>query len=97
MKDLIRSQIERRWNFDVTTPGMADLSVSIHLVVAPDGAISTADIMSDPKYATDPAYHALAISARDAVLVSSPLHLPPGALTDTDDMVLTFSPRDVLR
>ena len=66
-------------------------------MVDPDGTVNRAEIVSDPRHAADPGYHDLAISARNAALVSSPLHLPPGALTDMADMVLTFSPRDVLR
>jgi outer membrane biosynthesis protein TonB len=97
VKDLIRTQIERRWEFDVSRPGASDLSVAIHIVVDPDGTVNKAEIVSDPQHASDPGYHDLAISARNAALVSSPLKLPPGALKDMGDMVLVFSPRDVLR
>ncbi len=97
VKDLIRTQIERRWNFDVSAPGAADLTVAIHLVIDPDGTVNRAEILPDPQHASAPGYHDLAISARNATLVSSPLHLPPGALTDMGDMVLVFSPHDVLR
>jgi hypothetical protein len=97
VKDLIRTQIERRWNFDVGASAAADFSVSIHLVVDPDGTIDSADILPDPRFASDRTFHELAISARDAALVSSPLQLPAGALSGPDDMVLKFSPHDVLR
>jgi outer membrane biosynthesis protein TonB len=97
VKDLIRTEIERRWDFDVAAQGTADLSVSIHLVIDPDGTIDKVEILNDPAHANDARYHQLAISARNAVLVSSPLHLPPGALRDIGDMVLVFSPKDVLR
>lgn len=97
VKDAIRAEIERRWNFDVDALGGSNLTVSIHLTLDPDGTVETAEIVADPHYAGDPAYRALAISARDAVLVSSPLHLPPGAYAGHADMVLKFSPHDVLR
>jgi hypothetical protein len=97
VKDLIRTQIERRWNFDVKEASGADENVSIHLVIDPGGTIETADIVSDPRLASDRAYRDLAISARDAALISSPLQLPPGALSAVADMQLSFSPRDVLR
>lgn len=97
VKDALRAEIERRWNFDVDALGGANVTVSIHLTLEPDGTVDTAEIVADPEHADDPVYRQLAISARDAVLVSSPLHLPPGAYAGHADMVLKFSPHDVLR
>ncbi len=96
-KDFIRAQIERRWNFDVATLGHRHWVVSIHVVLQPDGTVASATIVEDPLYHTDPAFHALANSARNAVLVSSPLRLPPGTPASLRDMVLDFDPRADLR
>ena len=51
----------------------------------------------DNSRAGDPAYRALAMSARNAVLLSSPLALPPGRYEEVRDVVLDFDPRKVGR
>ena len=43
------------------------------------------------------AYRSIALSARNAVLLSSPILLPNGAYDDVIDMVLNLNPRDALR
>jgi hypothetical protein len=97
IKDFIRAQIERRWNFDVAALGGTRWVVAIHVVLQSDGTVDSATIVEDPRYRQDPAYHALALSARNAVLVSSPLHLPAGTPPALRDMVLEFDPRAALR
>jgi hypothetical protein len=51
----------------------------------------------DTARSNDPAYREVAISARNAVLLSSPLSLPPGHYQEVMDMVLYLNPRDALR
>ncbi|MDA8229785.1 MAG: hypothetical protein M0006_00435 [Magnetospirillum sp.] len=97
VKDVVRAQIERHWNFDVATLGGRHVVVSIHVVLDAQGNVDSASIIEDPRYHSDPAYHALARSARNAVLVSSPVQLPPGTPSALRDMVLDLDPRAALR
>jgi len=98
LRDLLRAQIERHWEFDVASLGEARWRVSVHVVIEGDGSVVSASVVDDPRYRTDPAYHALARSARNAVLVSSPLQLPPSGLPpELRDLVLEFDPRRALR
>ncbi len=97
VKDFLRAQIERHWNFDVRSLGSADLTVSIHVEIEPNGTVRKAEIVDDRRYAADPDYHALAVSARNAVLISSPLQLPPGRYEEFSDIILNFDPRQALR
>lgn len=97
VKDFIRAQIERHWYIDKATRDARDIVVSIHLTLNGDGSVGSADIVDDPQYSTDAAYRAVALSARDAILMSSPLNLPPGRYDDVKDLTLRFSPKDVLR
>mgnify|MGYP001806324946 CR=1 FL=1 len=97
VKDFIRAQIARRWNFDVAALGGAPWRVAIHVVIAADGTVDSASIVEDPRYRGDPAYQALARSARNAALVSSPLQVPAGLSAALRDMVLEFDPRAALR
>ena len=98
VKDFLRAQIERRWEFNVAAAGTANLVVSLHLVLLPDGAVSSADVVDDPRYTSAPSYRAVADSVRRAALVASPLQFPPGVdPVALRDVVLSFSPRDVVR
>ena len=97
VKDFIRAQIERHWEFDVRDLGAADLVISIHLELNADGSVGKADIVDDARYSSNPHYRSVAISARNAVLLSSPLHLPPGTYDAFKDITLNFNPREVLR
>jgi hypothetical protein len=54
-----------------------------------------AEVMDSP-YSGDPLYNEVAISARNAVLASSPLALPAGRYDDVMDMVLYLDPKATL-
>jgi hypothetical protein len=95
VKDFLRAQIERHLEFDVGSLGSANIVVSIHVILDPDGKVHAADIVDDPRLATDPLFHSLADSARRAVLVASPLQIPPGRFDAFHDVVLDFNPKDV--
>src|SRR5262245_26123064 len=60
-------------------------------VIAGDVAVGLAEIEGDPHY------DEVAISARNAVLASSPLALPAGQYDDVMDMLIYMNPRDTLR
>ncbi len=96
VKDFIRAQIERHWRLDPGAPG-ADFVVAIHVMLNRDGSVKSAEIVDDPRYRTSAAYQALARSARNAVLLSSPLDLPPGRYDEVADMTLNFNPRNALQ
>ena len=88
VKDFLRFQIVRRWRPQPAAARTADYAVSIHIALNRDGSVSRAEIVEDPRYAADPAYRALADSARRAVLLASPLSLPDGSYDEVQDFVL---------
>jgi outer membrane biosynthesis protein TonB len=92
VKDFIRAQVERRWNPDAIKPGW---TVAIHIALLPDGSVSRAEIVDERRYRGDRAYHAFALSARNAVLLSSPLVIPQGQYDLAKDIVVEFDPRRV--
>jgi hypothetical protein len=94
VRDFIRAQVERRWSLDLDSLDDRKAKVSIHVVLTPDGVIRKAEIVNDRR--SDAAYHSLAISARNAVILSSPIALPAGTPGNLLDMVLTLSPKDTL-
>jgi hypothetical protein len=95
-KDLIRVQVVRRWNLDLNKLGVGDASVPIRVRIANDGRVLKAELIDTPRSA-DPAYQEIAISARNAVLMSSPFALPPGHYRGVMDLVINLNPRDALR
>jgi hypothetical protein len=70
--------------------------VPIHVKMAKDGVVLKAEIVESSR-SNDPAYREIAVSARNAVTLSSPIALPPGTYQDVMDMVLELNPRDTLR
>ena len=95
-KDLIRVQVVRRWNLDLKSLGNSDASVPIHVEIGNDGRVIKAELIDTPRSA-DPAYQEIALSARNAVLMSSPFALPPGHYRGVMDLVIDLNPRDTLR
>jgi outer membrane biosynthesis protein TonB len=97
VKDFIRAQVERRWHPDRRTVKVGNWTVAIHIELDPDGSVSRADIVDEPRYRTNSAYLDFALSARNAVLLSSPLVVPPGAYEIAKDIVVDFDPKQVLQ
>ena len=94
VKDFLRAQVERHWYWDRRRlSGAGDWAVSIHVLLNRDGSVAKAEIVDDPRHGGDPEYHDLALSARNAVLLSSPLNLPPGRYESVKDITLTLDPR----
>jgi hypothetical protein len=97
VEDLVRAQVQRRWNLRLDELGERELIVTIHVVVEPDGTVAKAEIVDTPRTRGDDAYRSIAISARNAVLLSSPLTLPSGMTEEMRDMTISFNTRDSLR
>lgn len=97
VKDFIRAQVERRWNLNESAATAHNWTVSIRIALDHNGRVLTAEIVDDPRFRDDDAYRDFAHSARNAVLLSSPLLLPDGAYDLAKDIVVDFDPRQVSR
>lgn len=95
VRDFVRAQVERRWSLDLTRA--RDVVIQLHVVVARNGSIDRADIVDRSRYANDPAWRAVALSARNAVLLSSPLNFPASYSPTRLDFILALNPKDALR
>jgi hypothetical protein len=96
VKDYIRAQVERRWNLNTAELGARNFVIPIHVVLAADGSVTKAEIVDQKRYITDAAYRSIALSARNAVVLSSPLALPSGQ-NGVMDLTLDLDPRDTLQ
>jgi len=97
LKDFIRAQVERRWNVDRSEIKSENWAVSIHILIDPNGQVTQVQIIDDPRFSRDPAYEDFARSARNAVLLSSPLLIPPGLYNVAKDIVIDFDSKLVSR
>ena len=95
VKDFIRAQVERRWYLDRDIVKSNNWTVAIHIVMRSDGRVSKAEIVDDPRYRSNKAYSAFALSARNAVLLSSPLNLPSDYYDIAKDIVVDFDSKRV--
>ena len=97
VEDLVRAQVQRRWNLRLDELGERELVITLHLVLEPDGTVAKAEIVETPRTKGDDIYRSIAISARNAALLSSPLTLPSGMTPEMRDMTISFNTRDSLR
>lgn len=97
IRDYVRAQVERRWHFDFGKLGNRNVAIPIRIEMKRDGTIVSADIVEVERAKHDVAYRDVALSARNAALLSSPIPLPPGDYPKTMRMTLSLNPRDVLR
>jgi hypothetical protein len=95
LKDFIVDQVERRWNLNLANLTDAEYSVPIRVKITKSGEVLKAELI-DNSHSGDPHYDEVAISARNAVLASSPLALPAGHYDDVMDMTIYMNPRDTL-
>ncbi len=97
VRDFIRAQILRRWNLDLTKLGSQTLTIALHVSLSRHGTVAAVEILDQHRYATDAIYRDIALSARNAVLLSAPFKLPDGTPAGARDFTLTLNPRDTLR
>jgi len=96
--DMVREQISRCWNVPAGARDAKDMVVELRVVVEPDGMVQQATIVDQGRLAGDPFFRAAAESARRAFFNPQcrPLRLPPDKYETWKDMVVDFSPKDLL-
>jgi hypothetical protein len=97
VSDLVRAQVERRWGPDLAALGNRSFSVRIRVEMTGQGVVTRADVEPDPRFAGDPDYQAIARSARNAVLLSSPFTLPRSDYGDALAFTLNLNTADAVR
>ena len=96
--DMVRHQIARCWNVPAGARDAKDLVVEIKVVVDPDGTVRQATIVDQGRLGATPSIRAAAESARRAFFNPQcrPLHLPAEKYAIWKDLVVDFSPKDIL-
>jgi len=95
VKDFIRVQVERHWSLDIASLGQSDVTVPVRVDIGRDGTVLKAELI-DTARSSDPAYREIASSARNAILLASPLTLPPTTYSGVMHLVLYLNPKQAL-
>ena len=97
LKDFIRAQILRRWLPDLSIPGARNMPVLVRIRLLKSGDIDTVYIVDQQRFITDKAFRDMALSARDAALLASPIQWPGGLTQKSQTLTITLDPKAVLR
>lgn len=97
VRDLVRAQVLRRWGLNLATLSGRNFTVPVRVELKRDGTVLKAEIVDQDRFRKDKIYRDIAISARNAVLLSSPLVLPSGHYGDVFEMIVLLNPRDTQR
>ena len=96
-RDIIRAQVLRRWSLDMTRLGNRNFDILIHVRLKRDGTVLEADIVDTQRYKTDSVFRWIALSAKNALILSSPLTLPADFDRSNLELTLKLNPRDTMQ
>ena len=93
-EDGIRGQIERNWNLGslAGAPDLTGMVIELRITMQPDGTVTQAQVINS---SSSPVFRQASEGAIRAVMISSPLKLPPGKTYDS--MVVRFHPDQVVQ
>jgi hypothetical protein len=97
LRDYVLAQVLRRWTLDLGKAHGRTFVIPIRVTMTRNGTISAAEIVEQSRAKTDALYRDIAISARNAVQLSSPIALPPGDYPKEMHFTLDLDPRAVVR
>ena len=97
IRDYVLAQVLRRWTLNLARVYERPLVVPIRVTMKRDGTIASAEIVDLDRAKKDVIYRDVAIGARNAVTLSSPIALPPGDYPKEMHFTLNLDTRAVLR
>jgi outer membrane biosynthesis protein TonB len=97
LKDYIRAQILRRWLPDLSMPGARDMPVLLRIRLLKGGVIDDVTVVDQARFHTDKVFRDMALSARDAALLASPIQIPGTRFDKTQSLTINLDPKAVLR
>jgi hypothetical protein len=97
LADFVRAQILRRWWPQLEGGASGGMPVAIRLKLTRAGVISDVEIVDQNRFAADKQFRGMALSARNAAMLASPISLPPGKYDAVMNIAITLDPHAVLR
>jgi TonB family protein len=93
-EDGIRGQIERNWNLGslAGAPDLTGMLIEVSITLQPDGTVTRAQVVNS---STNPLFRQASEGAIRAVMMTSPLKLPPGKTYSS--MTIRFHPDQVMQ
>ncbi|HEX3973003.1 MAG TPA: cell envelope integrity protein TolA [Stellaceae bacterium] len=94
--DVVKSQIERCWNFPAGARNAQDLLPEFRVQMRRDGTVASTQLLN-PEQMNDPFFQSAAESANRALLnpQCQPLKLPPDKYDQWQTFTITFDPKDL--
>ena len=87
---MIRAEIEPCWERALVGLDGTSTMVSVQILLAPDGSVTSARPLDATQQGSDRPYRAVAQAAVAAVKACSPLALPPARYQDWKNIVVNF-------
>lgn len=97
LKDFIRAQILRRWLPALSDAASRAAIVRLRLNVSDHGIISDIVIADQARFKNDDLFHGMAISARNAAMLASPIQMPRGTWPKVIPLEIDLDPKAALR
>ena len=97
LKDFIRAQILRRWLPALSDAASRAAIVRLRLNVSSQGVISDIVIADQVRFKEDEVFHNMAISARNATMLASPIQMPRGNWPKVIPLEIDLDPKAALR
>jgi hypothetical protein len=97
LRDFIRAQILRRWLPSLSEAAARGAVVQLTLNVSSAGAISDIVIADQARFKNDAVFHDMALSARNAAMLASPIRMPPGRWPKVIPLTIDLDPKAALR
>lgn len=96
LADFVRAQILRRWWPDLASDAARGTPVAMRLKMTRLGVISDIRIVDQYRFDHDKLFRGMALSARNAAMLASPIPLPPGKYDAVMEIAITLDPEAVL-
>ena len=95
-KDAVASQMRGCWYFDAGAQGVGQMTVDIHVVLAPDGTVKSVQADGGTRMLTDPVYRSFVEATVRAVWKCNPLHVPLDKYDAWKELLLHFDPSGMI-
>ncbi|MGC8534026.1 MAG: hypothetical protein ACP5QR_00675 [Rhizomicrobium sp.] len=97
VRDAIRARVLRKWNIDFSRLAGRHIVITLHIALAGSGKLVSIRIAQEHAHAKDLTWMDIALSARNAVILSAPFKLPEQLRQKGYRFTLILDPRQTLR
>lgn len=95
-KDALASQMRGCWYIDPGAEGAGQMTVDVHVVLAPDGTVKSVQADGGTRMLTDPVYRSFVEATVRAVWKCNPLHVPLDKYDAWKELLLHFDPSGMI-